>query len=115
MAHGAGFLAAVEAGAAEIVDPRSSAVGHIAAAFAQYPHIGKVLPALGYSADQLADLAATVNRSDADVVVIGSPSDLARLVAINKPVARARYEFAEVDAPHLAQRLDEFLQATGRR
>ena len=115
MAYGAGFLAAVEARAAEIVDPRASAVGHIAAAFAQYPHIGKVLPALGYSDDQLADLAATINRSDADVVVIGSPSDIARLVTIEKPVARARYEFAEAGASKLARRLDAFLQAHGRR
>jgi predicted GTPase len=90
MAYGAGFLAAVEARAAEIVDPRASAVGHIAAAFAQYPHIGKVLPALGYSEDQLADLAATINRSDADVVVIGSPSDIARLATIEKPISSSR-------------------------
>ena len=114
MSYGAGFLAAVEARAAEIVDPRESAVGHIAAAFAQYPHIGKVLPALGYSDDQLADLAATINRSEADVVVIGSPSDIARLVTIEKPVARARYEFAEAGASKLAWRLDAFLQAHGR-
>ena len=115
MAYGAGFLATVEARAAEIVDPRASAVGHIAAAFAQYPHIGKVLPALGYSEDQLADLAATINRSDADVVVIGSPSDIARLVTIAKPVARARYEFAEAGTSKLARRLDAFIQAHGRR
>jgi predicted GTPase len=74
-----------------------------------------VLPALGYSDDQLADLAATINRSEADVVVIGSPSDIARLVTIEKPVARARYEFAEAGASKLARRLDAFLQAHGRR
>ena len=110
MGYGAGYLAAVEAGASEIVDPRASAVGHIAAAFKQYPHIGKVLPALGYSQAQLDDLRATINGSRADVVVSGTPSDIARLIAIEKPVVRARYEFAEVGAPRLDQRLDTFLQ-----
>jgi predicted GTPase len=113
MAYGAGYLAAVEAGAGEIVDPRASAVGHIAAAFKQYPHIGKVLPALGYSQSQLDDLRATINGSRADVVVSGTPSDIARLIAIDKPVVRARYEFAEVDTPRLDQRLDTFLQERG--
>lgn len=113
MAYGAGYLAAVEAGAGEIVDPRASAVGHIAAAFKQYPHIGKVLPALGYSQSQLDDLRATINGSRADVVVSGTPSDIARLIAIEKPVVRARYEFAEVDTPRLDQRLATFLQEQG--
>ncbi len=110
MAYGAGYLAAVEAGASEIIDPRASAVGHIAEAFKHYPHIGKVLPALGYSEAQLNDLKATINGAQADVVVSGTPSDLARLIPIEKPVVRARYEFAEVDPPRLAQRLDDFLR-----
>ena len=114
MGYGAGYLAAVEAGASEIVDPRASAVGHIATAFKQYPHIGKVLPALGYSQAQLDDLKATINGSRADVVVSGTPSDIARLIAIDKPVVRARYEFAEVGAPRLDQRLDMFLHARGK-
>lgn len=113
MGYGAGYLAAVEAGASEIVDPRISAVGHIAAAFKQYPHIGKVLPALGYSQSQLDDLRVTINGSQAEVVVSGTPSDIARLIAIDKPVVRARYEFAEVDAPRLDQRLAIFLQERG--
>ncbi len=115
MAYGAGYLAAVEAGAGEIVDPRASAVGHIAAAFEQYPHIGRVLPALGYSKAQLDDLRATINGSRADIVISGTPSDIARLIAIDKPVVRARYEFAELDAPRLEQRLDAFLQERGLR
>ena len=115
MGYGAGYLAAVDAGATEIVDPRASAVGHIAAAFKQYPHIGKVLPALGYSQAQLDDLRATINGSQADVVVSGTPSDIARLIAIDKPVVRARYEFAELGAPCLGQRLDTFLQARAKR
>ena len=111
MPYGAGYLAAVEAGASAIVDPRPSATGHIAKAFAAYPHLGKALPALGYSPEQLADLAETINRSDAEVVVIGSPSDLARLARIEKPVVRTRYEFAEVGEPSLAERIESFLQA----
>jgi predicted GTPase len=109
MAYGAGYLAAVEAGAGEIVDPRTSAVGHIAAAYRQYPHIGNVLPALGYSQSQLTDLRATINGSQADVVVSGTPSDIARLIGIDKPVVHARYEFGEMDTPRLAQRVDTFL------
>jgi predicted GTPase len=115
MAYGAGYLAAVEAGAGEIVDPRASAVGHIAAAFNQYSHIGNVLPALGYSQSQLDDLRATINGSSAEVVVSGTPSDIARLIAIDKPVVRARYEFAEVDMPRLDERLNAFLQQRGTR
>lgn len=113
MSYGAGYLAAVEAGAGEIVDPRASAVGYVAAAFKQYPHIGKVLPALGYSQAQLGDLRATINGSEADVVVTGTPSDIARLIVIDKPVVRARYEFADVDASRLEQRLDTFLRKQG--
>lgn len=115
MGYGAGYLAAIEARAGEIVDPRASAVGHISAAFEQYPHIKKVLPALGYSQAQLDDLTATINGSRAEVVVSGTPSDIARLIAIDKPVVRARYEFAELDASRLAQRLDAFLHAAARR
>ena len=113
MAYGAGYLAATEAGAAEIVDPRGSAIGQIAAAFAQYPHIGKVLPALGYSRAQLDDLQATINGSRADVVVSGTPSDIASLIVIGKPVVRARYEYAEVGEPRLEARLAQFLGERG--
>lgn len=93
MAYGAGYVAA--AVATQIVDPRDSATPTIAAVYAAYPHIGKVLPAVGYSPAQLAALAATINASEAEVVVSGTPCDLARLVALDKPVVRARYEFAE--------------------
>jgi predicted GTPase len=115
MAYGAGYLAAVEAGAGEIVDPRASAVGHIAAALMDYPHIGKVLPALGYSEAQLKDLAATINSSAAEVVVSGTPVDIARLIAIDKPVVRARYEFAEAGEPKLEGLIDAFLARLPQR
>ncbi len=115
MGYGAGYLAAVDARASEIVDPRASAIGHIAETFKQYPHIGKVLPALGYSQAHLDDLRATINGSRADVVVSGTPSDIARLIAIDKPVVRVRYEFAEVGVPRLDHRLDAFLQGFAKR
>jgi predicted GTPase len=113
MPYGAGYVAAIEAGVREIVDPRLSAVGRIAEVFRQYPHIGKVLPTMGYSADELADLQATINGSSADAVVTGTPSDLSHLMQIDKPVIRARYEFAEVGEPRLSSLIEDFLHCRG--
>jgi len=114
MAFGAGFAASVAAGAAEIVDPRASAVPDIAAVFRAYPHIGRVLPAVGYGAAQLAALAATINASAAEIVVAATPIDLARLIRVDKPVIRARYEYAEEGAPALSSLIDEFLAGRWR-
>jgi len=108
MAFGAGWLAARRAGAV-IVDPRPWAAPEIAAAYARYPHLAEVLPALGYSAAQLDDLRSTLDAVPADLVVSASPIDLCRLVTPNKPVVRARYEYAEAESPGLAGRLDAFL------
>lgn len=108
MAYGAGHVAATKAGA-EIVDPRPYAAPGIRTVFAAYPHIGRVLPAVGYSADQLADLRATINATPAEVVVAATPIDLAALIALNKPVVRARYEFAESGERRLAAVIDEFV------
>jgi predicted GTPase len=112
MHHGAGWLAATRAGA-EVVDPRPWAAPEMAAAYTRYPHLGPVLPALGYSPAQLADLRSTLNAVQAEVVVSASPIDLAGLVHPYKPIVRARYEFAEVESPGLAERLDEFLASRG--
>lgn len=109
MAHGAGWLAAKQAGA-EIIDPRPWAAPLIAAAYARYPQLNDVLPALGYSDAQLDDLCATLNAVPADVVVSASPMDLCQLVTPNKPVIRARYDYAEAESPGLAGRLDAFLE-----
>jgi predicted GTPase len=111
MAHGAGYLAAQRAGAAAIVDPRRGAAPEIAAVYAQYPHIGNVLPALGYSGAQLEALRRTVNAADADLVVSATPADLARLVTLGKPVLRVRYEFEELDSPGLWGRVEALLAA----
>lgn len=110
MAYGAGYVAAIAAGAAAIVDPREQAAPPIAEAYRRYPHIGRVLPALGYGEAQLAALAATINAAEADIVVAATPIDLARLVALKKPVVRARYQFAEAGTPTLASVVDAFLE-----
>jgi predicted GTPase len=110
MAYGAGYLAAMTGGAAAIVDPRESATPALHALFAQYPHIGRVVPAVGYDETQLEGLRQTINRADVDVVVSATPIDLAALIAVNKPVVRARYDFAEAGEPTLGSVIDAFLQ-----
>ena len=110
MAFGAGMSALRAVGDVDIVDPRASAAPEIARVYAQYPHIGPVLPAMGYSDSQLAALRATINASAAEVVLAATPIDLARLGGIDKPVVRARYGYADAGTPTLAsvvlQRLD---------
>lgn len=95
MPHGAGYAAATSAGAAEIVDPRASATEPVREMFARWPHIGRVLPAVGYSAAQLEALRQTINGAAADVVVSATPIDLAALIHIDLPVVRAHYDFAD--------------------
>jgi len=111
MPYGAGFIAAAQHGAV-VVDPRRAARGALRRIFADYPHIGRVLPALGYSGAQLSDLRASIDAADADFVVAATPIDLAALLALHKPVLRARYEFAEAGAPTLASHIDAFLART---
>ncbi len=108
MPYGAGFVAATRAGAV-IVDPRPWAAPAIAAVYAQYPHLGPVLPAVGYSPAQLEALHNTLERARVDAVVAGTPIDLAADARIGKPVLRARYEFAEMDAPGLWGEVERFL------
>jgi predicted GTPase len=110
MPYGAGYVAATEAQAAEIIDPRSYAVGEIADVYANYPHIGAVLPAVGYHPSQLQALRETINATDVDVVVTATPCNIGALIEIDKPVIRARYEFAEVGEPGLASLVEEFLK-----
>jgi predicted GTPase len=107
MPYGAAVLAAKEYGAAELVDPRPFATGSIAAVFAEYPHLGSVLPAMGYGQRQMDELRATIARSDADVVLVGTPVDLRRLVDFDKPALRVTYRLEEVGEPTLAAILAE--------
>ena len=109
MTYGAGVVAAMRAGAAELVDPRPWAVGRLAETFALYPEIGTLLPAMGYGDEQKADLQATINAVDCDAVVIGTPIDLTRIVTIDKPTVRVGYELQEIGQPDLAQVLARFL------
>jgi predicted GTPase len=103
MPYGAGTVAARAAGATDLVDPRGVAVGSIATTYARYPAIGPVLPAMGYGASQLADLAATVRAAACDVVVVGTPMDLARLVDLGHPVRRVGYAHSDAGHPTLAE------------
>ena len=109
MPYGAGYVAATRAQAATIVNPRAYAAPEIAAVYARYPQIGAVLPAMGYSSTQLQALQQTINAVEADVVVAATPIDLAALIKVNKPVVRARYEFAEVGEPGLTHLVQQFL------
>jgi predicted GTPase len=101
MTYGAGMIAAEDNGAAEIVDPRPFAVGSIAAIFNEYKHIGRLLPAMGYGKEQIAELEETINRSDCDVVVSGTPVDLKRVIRTSKPIIRVTYELCEIGRPTL--------------
>jgi predicted GTPase len=114
MRFGAGMVAARLAGAGEIVDPRPYAVGSIAETFAAFPHIRSVLPAMGYSDDQLADLAATIDAVDCDVVVAGTPIDLRRIIGSRHPIRRATYELEPVGGPSLDELLAPIAEAAAR-
>lgn len=112
MKYGAGVLAARAGGAAEIVDPRHSAVGEIAETFYAYPEIGALLPAMGYGHQQMADLAKTIEAVSCDLVLIATPIDLRRVVSIRKPAIRVGYEMVEIGEPTLDQILTDFLEKT---
>jgi predicted GTPase len=113
MAYGAGYVAAVRDGAAAIVHPREFAAPELARLYDEYPHLGPVLPAMGYSPAQLDALARCIDATPADAVVSGTPIDLAALVQLNKPVVRARYEFAEAESPGLGGEIDQYLARAG--
>ena len=107
MTYGAAVLAAKQRGAAVLVDPRPFAIGSIAKTFEDYPGIGPLLPAMGYGREQMDDLRATIERSDADIVLIGTPIDLRRLIDLDKPALRVTYRLQELDEPGLAEILQE--------
>jgi predicted GTPase len=111
MAYGAGYLAAERFGAAHIVDPRAFAVGSLQAVYAEYPHIGRVLPAMGYTPEQIRDLAATINNTRCDLVLFSTPIHLCRLLACNKPTLRVRYEYQDFGEPTLQQVLERRMAA----
>lgn len=110
MPFGAATIAAEKFGAKEIVDPRPFAVGSIKETYKQYPHLGKVLPAVGYSEKQIAELKATTDAIPCDVILVGTPIDLGRIIGLNKPVIRVRYELQVVGPIDLEKLVDDFLK-----
>jgi len=111
LGYGAGYRAALKYGASEIVDPRPYAVGSIKTAYSQYPHLSKVLPALGYGYNQIKELEEVVNKIDCDVIVLGTPTDLRRIIRINKPVVRVYYELEFSEKPDLEDLIVEKLKS----
>ncbi|KIX12433.1 cyclic 2,3-diphosphoglycerate synthase [Dethiosulfatarculus sandiegensis] len=109
MAHGAGLAAASAHGAAEIVDPRPFAQGSIKQAFCDYPHMGPVTPALGYSAGQIEDLEKTITLAECDLVLFATPIQLTRVLSLNKPAMRVRYEYQDAGEPTLEEVMRETL------
>jgi len=109
MKIGAGVVAAMKHGAAELVDPRAYAVGRLKETFEAYPEIGTLLPAMGYGEQQIRDLEATINNTPCDAVVIATPIDLSRIVKINKPTVKIGYELQEIGSPTLEDVLNDFI------
>lgn len=103
MAYGAGWVAAQRFGACEIIDPRPYAVGSLIATYKKYPRTGKILPAMGYGDAMIQDLEATINNSPVDMVISATPIDLTRIIKINKPIERVRYELQEIGQPTLEE------------
>ncbi len=110
MKYGAGVMAALKFGAAELVDPRPWAVGKLARTFDRYPEVGQLLPAMGYGEEQIKDLEKTIAKVECDTVVIGTPIDLQRIIKIKQPTARVTYSLAEIGRPDLRDALADYLK-----
>jgi predicted GTPase len=108
MTYGAGYVAAKKYGAAEIVDPHPYAVGSIKATFEKYTQKMSILPAMGYSDEQIEDLRQTIEATPCDVVVMGTPIDLLRVLKLSKPSVRVTYELQEIGTPTIADVLKKF-------
>ncbi len=113
MKIGAGTVAAKKFGASELVDPRPYIVGKLSETFRIYPSIGTLLPAMGYGEQQLKDLETTINNTDCDSVIIGTPIDLNRIIKIKKPTTRVFYDLQEIGNPNLTDVIDDFLKKQG--
>ena len=110
MPYGAAAIIAKNLGASEIVDPKPYAVGSIKEVYKKYSHLGSILPAVGYGGKQVADLKETIDRVPCDVVIIGTPIDLRRVININKPTVRVKYELKVLDPVSFEEILDGFLR-----
>ena len=110
MSFSLGFIAAKEHGAKEIIDPRPYAVGSIKETYQKYKHIGPVLPAMGYGKRQIRELEETINNAECDTIILGTPINLAKLIKINKPYTKVRYELKETGRPNLEDILQKTFQ-----
>lgn len=110
MKLGAGTVAAKRLGAKELIDPRPYIVGKLKDTFKTYPDIGALLPAMGYGEQQLRDLEETINRTDCDSIIVGTPIDLTRIININKPYTRVHYDLDEIGSPNLHAILADFIK-----
>jgi len=106
MKYGAGVVAAKRNGAKELINPRSFVKGEVKRTFDQYPGIGNLLPAVGYSAEQIKDLEDAINDSDAELVIIATPIDLGRVIKISKPFVTVKYDYVDIGTPSLSSVLD---------
>ncbi len=109
LSYGAGYLAAINNGA-KIIDPRPYLVGSLLDMFKEFPHIANIVPAMGYNEQQLKDLELTLNNSQCDIIIDGSPIDLAKLVNINKPIVRVSYDIEAIESPTIEDVLDKFIE-----
>lgn len=110
MQYGAGIVAAKKFGVGEIIDPRPYVVGTIAETYQKYPYIGTLLPAMGYSKQQIKDLEESINNADVDAVIVATPIDLGRIIKINKPSYRVSYDLQEIGKPDLDDLLQDFVK-----
>jgi len=113
MKYGAGVIAAQKFGAKEIIDPRPYAVGSINDTYQKYPDIGTLLPAMGYSKKQIQELETTINSADCDLVIVGTPIDLGKIIQINKRLIRVKYELQEIGKPDLAEAISTKIEDRG--
>ena len=114
MKYGAGMVASKRNGASEIIDPRPFLRGSIKETFEEYPDIGPLLPAMGYGEQQVRDLEATINDTDCDVVVSGTPIDISQILKVNKPVIRAKYDLQCIGSPQLSQVIQDKFKKVGK-
>lgn len=115
MSYGAGVVAARQCGAAELIDPRSYAVGSIRGTFERYPHMSTLLPAMGYGAMQRHELEETINRTPCDLVVVATPVDLGHILTIRHPAVRVGYEIEECSQPGVTELMAQFIQKVEKR
>jgi predicted GTPase len=115
MPYGAATIAAKKFGAKEIVNPKPYAVGSIKETYAQYAHLGSILPAVGYGGKQIAELKETIDATPCDVVLLGTPIDLRKVINLNKPTVRVKYELQVLGPVCLEELVDDFLKGKVKR